>query len=121
MKFLRYVLPLSLFAGSITVSAQGPVQGLCGCPPCAPGFAQHSTQGGVTVVRVKCYNTSVFDCYSVTMEKGVLAPNKIKVGDKGKLTVNDANGKPVGAQTMVTYTGEQREVDGSVTHSFTKN
>ncbi|HEY0976645.1 MAG TPA: hypothetical protein VGE21_04175 [Flavobacteriales bacterium] len=55
------------------------------------------------------------------MEKGVLAPNKIKVGDKGKLTVNDANGKPVGAQTMVTYTGEQREVDGSVTHSFTKN
>lgn len=123
MKKLFMVLSLALPFGLMAQSPTLPVVGQggpCPHPPCAPGVATHATANGITTVKVKCYNTSIFSCFTVQVGNTPMTPDQIVKGTTGVLKVNDGDGKIVGEQPTVKCESVSKDTDGNLVFLFTK-
>lgn len=99
-KFSMFVLTSIL--APLGALAQGP--SLCPNPPCAPGVAIYRIQNdGTSTVKVKCYNTSIYNCFSVEAGVSVVHPSDILPGTEGRLTINDNDGRPAAQPVNVRY------------------
>lgn len=118
IKKMRYALMMISFFVTIACSAQS--NGGCDCPPCAPGMAITVWQGSTPTVKVKCENTSSFDCFSLELLSGKVGPAKLTNGMSGTLVVNDGQGRQ-SEGASVTFVGKERDKDGTELFLFNKN
>ncbi len=110
-KHLVSISTLAVISAATVALAQGP--SLCPNPPCAPGVAIYRWEnGGTPTVKVKCYNTSIYNCFSVEAGVSVVHPSDILPGTEGRLIVNDEDGRPAAQPVNVRYRSRD-EGDGT--------